>query len=194
LLKSFDPSDPRTKKAELVTVEVERLEKILKMMTAYIEPKSIRLSLCDLNMVVSRAVETIRSKFENEDFTVKLHPDRSLSEIKLDCDLFEKVLTNLMENAFLRMREKGEIQVTTDKNGEYAKVTLAYKVPYIRDDDIEHFFYPFVADYPFAGGKPDTTIMDVPMCKVIIHKHGGIINVSKENNNVVKITISLPFE
>ena len=194
LLKSFEPSDPRREKAELVTVEVERLEKILKMMTAYIEPKAIRLSLCVLNTVVSKAVEAIRSKLQNEDFAVKFTPDHSLGRIKLDSDLFEKVLVNLMENAFFRMKQKGEIQVTTDKNGEYARVTLSYKVPYISDDDIEHFFYPFVADYPFAGGKPDTTIMDVPMCKIIIHKHGGIIDVGKENNNVVKITISLPFE
>jgi len=194
LLKSFDPSDPRTEKAKLIVTEVERLEKILKMMTAYIEPKSIQLRSCDLNTVISKAVETIKSQFPDESFAVKLRLDRSLRKIKLDCDLFEKVLTNLMENAFFRMKEKGEIQITTDKNGEYAKVTIAYKVPYISDDDIEHFFYPFVVDYPFAKGKPDIDIMDIPMCKVIIHKHGGIVNVSKENKNVVKITISLPFE
>jgi PAS domain S-box-containing protein len=194
LLKSFDPSDARREKAELIVEEVERLEKILKMMTAYIEPKSIRLRSCDLNTVVNNAVETIRSKFPDEAFAVKLRLGHSLGKIKLDCDLFEKVLTNLMENAFFRMKEKGEIQVATHKNGEYAKVTLAYKVPYMADDDIDHFFYPFVVDYPFAKDKPDTDIIDVPMCKVIIHKHGGIINVSKENNNVVTITISLPFE
>ena len=72
LLKSFDPSDPRTEKAELVVEEVERLEKILKMMTAYIEPKSIRLRSCDLNTVVNNAVETIKSKFPDEAFAVKL--------------------------------------------------------------------------------------------------------------------------
>jgi PAS domain S-box-containing protein len=194
LFKSFDSSDPRREKAELIVVEVERLEKILKMMTAYIEPKSIRLRSCDLNMMVSNAVETVRSEFQNEGFSIKLCLDRSLSRIRLDCDLFLSVLINLMENAFFRMKEKGEIQVATHRNGEYAKVILAYKVPYISDDDIEHFFYPFVADYPFAKGKPDAAIMDVPMCRVIIHKHGGVIDVSKENNNVVKIAISLPFE
>jgi K+-sensing histidine kinase KdpD len=164
------------------------------MMTAYIEPKSIRLRSCDLNTVVNNAVETVRSKFPYEAFAVKLRLGPILEKIKLDCDLFEKVLTNLMENAFFRMKEKGEIQVATHKNGEYAKVTLAYEVPHISDDDIDHFFYPFVVDYPFAKSEPDTHIMDVPICKVIINKHGGTINVSKKNNNVVKITISLPFE
>ncbi|UCG81240.1 MAG: PAS domain-containing protein [Desulfobacterales bacterium] len=194
LLKSFDTSDPRREKADLIIAEVERLEKILKMMTAYIEPTSIRLTWCDLNRVVNRAVETVKSEFPDGTFAVTLHKDPRLREMKLDCHLFEKVLTNLMENAFFRMKEKGEIQVATDRNGEYGKVILAYEVPHISDDDIEHFFYPFVVDYPFARGQPDAAIMDVPMCRVIIHKHGGIINVNKENNNVVKITIALPFE
>ena len=194
LLKSFDPSDRRREKAELIVVEVERLEKILKMMTVYIEPKSVRLRSCDLNTVVRNAVKTIKSEFPDEGFDVKLRSERGLRKIRLDCDLFENVLINLMENAFFRMKEKGEIQVTTNKNDDYAKVTLAYKVHHISEDDIDHFFYPFVAEYPFAEGKPHRAIMDVPMCKVIIHKHGGIINVSKEDDNIVKITISLPFE
>lgn len=194
LLKSFEAPDPRMKKAELIVDEVEKLEQILKMMTAYIEPKSIQLRRCDLNEVVTGAVETINSEFQDRGFSVKLHLDHSLREIELDSNLFEKILIHLMENAFLRMREKGEIQVTTDKNGEYAKVTLAYKVPYIRDDDIKHFFYPFVSDYPFPRDIPDKDVMDVPLCKVLIHKHGGIINVNKENDNLIKITISLPLE
>ncbi|MDP2798618.1 MAG: hypothetical protein Q8O60_01865, partial [Deltaproteobacteria bacterium] len=112
----------------------------------------------------------------------------------LDRDLFEKVLISLMKNAFYRMRQKGEINVATGKNGGYATVTLAYRVPFISDDDIEHFFYPFAVAYPFAGGGPDRDIMDVPICKVVIHKHGGVINVSKEDDNLVKINISLPLE
>jgi PAS domain S-box-containing protein len=193
LLKSFDPSDPRWEKAELIVAEVERLEKILKMMTAYIEPTSIRLTLCDLNRVVTGAVETVRSEFPHGSFSVELDEDHKLREMKLDCDLFKKVLINLMENAFFRMKEKGEIQVATGRNGEYGKVTLTYEVPHISDDDIEHFFYPFVVDFPFAKGKPDAPIMDVPMCRVIVHKHGGIISVSKENKNIIKIAIALPF-
>ena len=194
LLKSFESPDPRRKKAELIVEEVEKLESILKMMTAYIEPKSIQLRRCDLNKVVTRAVDTINSEFQDKDFSVKLDIDDSLGEIELDSNLFEKVLISLMENAFYRMHQKGELQVATGENTGYATVTLTYRVPFISDDDIEHFFYPFVTDYPFPRHIPDGDIIDVPICRVLVHKHGGIINVSKENDNLVKITISLPLE
>jgi len=194
LLKSFEAQDQRMEKAELIVEEVKKLERILRMMTAYIEPKSIQLDLCDLNEVVTRAVKTIDSEFQDRDFSVKLHMDRSLREIKLDSNLFEKILINLMGNAFYRMDQKGELQVATGKNAGYATVTLAYRVTFISDDDIEHFFYPFVTDYPLPRDIPDRDVMDVPICKVLIHKHGGIINVDKENDNLIKITISLPLE
>ncbi|NVM22689.1 MAG: PAS domain-containing protein [Desulfobacterales bacterium] len=193
LLKSFDASDTKRQKAELIVEEVGKLERILKMMTAYIEPKSIQLRPCDLNVIVMKAVKAINSEFQDKDFSVKSHLDESLPELKLDCDLVEKVLINLMENAFYRMRQEGEVHVATGREGKYATLSIAYGVPFISDDDIEHFFYPFVIDYPFPEGRPDSDIMDVPMCKVVIDKHGGIINVRKENNNLIKVIISLPI-
>ncbi len=194
LLKSFGTSDARRKKAEMIVAEVERLERLLRMMTAYIEPKSIRLRSCDLNETVSRAVKRINSKFRDKGFSVKFHLDDSLPKIKLDCDLFEKVLVSLMENASYRKNQQGVIEVVTARNREYATVTVAYKVPFISDDDIEQFFYPFVSQDLFRQDVSDEDIIDVPICRVLIHKHGGVVNVSKEEDNLVKITINLPYE
>jgi PAS domain S-box-containing protein len=103
LLKSFETSDPRTKKGELIVEQVEKLEKILKMMLAYIEPQPTRLHHSDLNRVVNKAIESIEAEFQNRDFSVKQYLDESLREIELDDDLFEKALISLMKNAFYRM-------------------------------------------------------------------------------------------
>jgi len=194
LAKSFDPTDPRRKKGEMIVEEVERLEKILSMMTAYIEPKSITLRQCDLNNVVSRAVGQIKSKHKDRGLTVKCRFDEALDPVWLDCNLFEKVLHGLMENAFFRMRQQGHIEIETRQNGRYATLILSYNMPFISEDDIDHYFYPFVVDYPFPETGRNKTIMDIPICKVLVHKHGGIINVNKEGDNTVKITISLPYK
>jgi K+-sensing histidine kinase KdpD len=116
-----------------------------------------------------------------------------MGNIELDCSLFEKILVSLMGNAFYRMNQKGVIEIMTEKNGDHAIVSLAYQMPYISDDDIDHFFYPFVVDYPFPDEASPEPVMDVPICKVLIHKHGGIINVTKGKAHTVKITISLPY-
>jgi nitrogen-specific signal transduction histidine kinase len=86
------------------------------------------------------------------------------------------------------------MNVTTRKIGEHAAITLSYRVPFISDDDIKDFFYPFAVAYPFAKGTTNGDIMDVPIAKVVIHNHGGIINVGKEDDNLVWIDISLPLK
>ena len=192
LLRSFDNSDPRKRKAELIVDEVGRLEKILHMLTAYIAPKHIRLACSDLNAVVTAAVRAIHSKFRNSDLSVKTNLDGNLPKARLDSNVLKKVLVNLMENAFYRMKEQGEIEIDTRQNADYVIIEMTYNVPYISDDDIEHFFYPFVVDYPFPEDMKDKDMIDVPIARIAIHKHGGIINVKKEGENQVKITISLP--
>jgi len=194
LLKSFEASDPRTQKGELIVEEVKKLERILKMITAYIEPRTVRLRPSDVNKVVTKAAQRTKVELEDKGFSVKAYLDEGLPEIKLDVDLFEKVLVNLMKNAFYRMRQEDGIEVTTGKSGGYVTVTLAYKVSFISDDDIEQFFYPFVVDYPFRKEVADEDIMDLPICRVLIRKHGGIINVEKDDKNLLNITISLPHE
>ncbi len=194
LVKSFKASDPRRQKGELIVEEVERLEKILRMITAYIEPRAVNLRPGDLNEVVKKAVRRVNDELQHQAVSVKADLDESLPDLRLDGDLFEKVLVNLIKNGFHRITQGEGIKVITEKGGEYAIVTLTYKVDFISDDDIDQFFYPFVVDYPFQKEMADEDIMDLPICRVIIRKHGGIINVERANKNLVRITISLPIQ
>ena len=194
LIKSFDESDPRTIKGELIIEQVEKLERILLMMLAYIGPQSVLLQPAYLNTVVLNAVDTVRSEYPDKDFSVKASFDERIPQLQLDPTKLKTVLINLMENAYHRMGQKGDMNVTTRKIGEHAAITLSYRVPFISDDDIKDFFYPFAVAYPFAKGATNGDIMDVPIAKVVIHNHGGIINVGKEDDNVVWIDISLPLK
>lgn len=194
LLKSFEAGDSRIKKADLVIEQVKKLEKILQMMLTYLDQQSVHLEPQDLNKVVADSVETIKEIFRDKDFSVKLYLDESLtSNLLLDLVKFKACLVNLLENAFFRMRQKGEIQVSTKKTGEHATVSFLYQVPFISDDDIKDFFYPFTVAYPFKNGGPNNEIMDAPVCKRVIRNHCGMINVTRENDTFLCIDISLPL-
>jgi PAS domain S-box-containing protein len=194
LIKTFDHADPRSKKGELIVEQVEKLERILLMMLAYIGPQSVHLQAGDLNSVVAASVDTVRTEYPGKDFSVSATLDETIPPLQLDPVKFKTVLVNLMEKGFHRMGQKGEIKLATRKIGEHATITLSYRVPFISDDDIKDFFYPFAVAYPFPKGITNGDVMDVPIAKVLIHKHGGIINVSKEDTNLVWIDISLPLK
>ena len=73
----------------------------------------------------------------------------------------------------LQNESNGEINVSTKRIGEHVTVTLSYQVQYITEDDMKDFFYPFTVAYPFKRGA-NGDIMDVPICKRIIHNHCGM--------------------
>jgi nitrogen-specific signal transduction histidine kinase len=81
------------------------------------------------------------------------------------------------------MPERSRLKVATARNGE-AVVRLSYPGLHLADDDMEHFFYPFVAE---ELGEAD---LELPMTKVVIHKHGGIINITREDDGKIMITIT----
>jgi PAS domain S-box-containing protein len=193
LIKSFEPSDPRTEKGRLIVEQVKKLEKILKTMLAYIESPAIQLQPGDLNQVILRAVAGLRAKLEPNGFSVKTTLDQRLDPITLDPDLLEHTLTHLLEHAWHQMGGKGELEVVTRKNGAQATMTLEYQAPKVSEEDLEHFFYPFALDVPPDKGDPESDRLDVSLAKVVIHQHGGVINVIKENAQGIKITISLPL-
>lgn len=192
LRKSFDDADPRNQKSKLIVEQVEKLEKILRMMLAYIGPQTINLVPNDLNAVVVGVIKKLETDFSGGEYSVQKSLDDTLEPIKLDRELFFKVLYNLMENGLHRMGRKGEIRVGTRKRGNHTRLTLAYRVPHVSSEDIESFFFPFAVAYPFAGGGTNGDLMDLPMSKIIIHKHGGLIEVKKEDENIIKISIDLP--
>jgi len=193
LVKSFEPSDPRTEKGRLIVDQVQKLEKILQMMLAYIEPPSIRLQPGDLNLAVTRAIADLRTKIPHNGFSVKTTLDQSLGPIKLDLKLFEQTLTHLLEHAWRQMGKNGDLEVRTKKNGDQVTITLGYHAPHLTDEDLEHFFYPFALNAPPEKGDPVPERGDVSLAKIVIHQHGGVINVSKENAQRIKIIISLPL-
>ena len=193
LVKSFEPSDPRAEKGGLIVDQVQKLEKILQMMLAYIEPPSIRLQPDDLNLAVTRAIAVFRTTIPDNGFSVKTTLDQNLGPIELDLELFEKALTHLLENAWHQMGKNGDLEVGTNKNGARVTLTLGYPAPNLADEDLEHFFYPFALNGPPGKGDSVPDRGDVSLVKIVILQHGGVINVSKENDQRIKITISLPW-
>ncbi|MFZ5799264.1 MAG: cache domain-containing protein [Thermodesulfobacteriota bacterium] len=191
LRNSFDETDPRSQKSELIVEQVAKLEKILSMMLAYIGPQTINLVPRDLNRIVSEVIERFESEFSDRNFTLQKSLDDTLEPIGIDRELFARVIWNLIENGLQRKGWKGEIKIGTRKRGDHVRLSLVYHVPHISQEDIESFFFPFAVAYPFAGGT-DKGIMDLPMSKIIIHKHGGMIEVRKEDENLIRIIIDLP--
>jgi PAS domain S-box-containing protein len=194
IVKSFRAADDRAEKSQMILEQVQKLEKILNMMLAFISPQAISLKPVHLNNLILKMTEELQKKFQPSPFLVNIKLDPDLKLIPLDENLFEKALMNLMENAWDRMGRKGEMELVTLENAETATVILTYQVPNISMDDIDQYFYPFTVDYSSREEHYDSSPPDVSISKVIIHKHGGMITVTQKADRRLKLTISLPLQ
>nr|HID59048.1 sensor histidine kinase [Desulfobacterales bacterium] len=187
LLKSLGDDYKNRKKAELIVEEVERLENILNMMLTYVEPKSIHLRLIEFNNLVESIMESLRQNLLPKKITMVASFDDRLEKIPLDRELIEKALYSLIKNAMYAVEEGGKIIMSTSKEEDFARLDITYKVPYISDEDIEQWFYPFMID------NIDKHLFEIPISRIVIQKHGGIINITKDKDYNIKISIHLPL-
>jgi nitrogen-specific signal transduction histidine kinase len=137
---------------------------------------------------LQEAIRCSEEQFSGHDIQVKFDFDTALPTIRADRGRLRHALEVLLRNACNHMPERSRLRITTGWNGAVI-VKLSYPALHLTGDDVDHFFYPFI------GGELGEADLEVPMTKVVIHKHGGTIDIDRNNQNQVVITIIFaPFQ
>jgi PAS domain S-box-containing protein len=186
LRDALPQDDPKRKVAGIVVDEIKRLESILKIILSSLAPVDLVLSDMDLNRLLSGSLPDLRDQLKRKDIKtmVSLSPD--LPHIQADEGLINRVFENLFKHALISMPEGETLQVASRLENDRAVVEISHKMGALADEDLEQFFLPRFA------GKPDSLVLDLPLSKIIIHRHGGTIKVSRKEGNGIMLTIELP--
>jgi len=183
LLKEMDQKDSHRNKVEIIVKEMGRLEQILKMILSYIRPVSLEFSEVNLNEILQEAVRGAEKKCDSPGIKLQVELDDELPRIQADRGHLCQALGTILQNACHHMPEQSRLLVTTSYDGA-AVVRLAYPALHMAEDDMDHFFYPFVAEELVEAD------LEVPLTKMVIHRHGGIINIDRDEEDQIVITIS----
>lgn len=183
LLKEMDQKDSHRNKVEIIVKEMGRLEQILKMILSYIRPVSLEFSEVNLNEILQEAISRAEKKCDSQGIKLQVELDDELPRIQADRSHLCQALGTILQNACHHMPEQSRLLVTTTYS-RAAVVRLAYPALHLAEDDMDHFFYPFVAE---ELGEAD---LEVPLTKMVIHRHGGIISIDRDEEDQIVITIS----
>ncbi|MBI4774631.1 MAG: PAS domain-containing protein [Deltaproteobacteria bacterium] len=186
LLKAVPREDSNRSALEIIVQEVARLESILKMILSYIEPLELHPHPTDLNRLVAAVLEKQESVSRDRGVSLKTNLDPELEPVSVDPALMTAALHALIGNAVMRMNGGGTLLVSTQHLPETCHVSIEYPMERVTQEDIEHFFFPFV------GKERDFYDLDLPKAKMIVYKHGGLIEVAEDHNGSILITIDLP--
>jgi len=186
LLSSMPPSDPNRDKVEIIVKEVSRLEGILRMILNYIQPIELELSPVDPKSLVETALRGIETDLREKTVAIRATLPPGLPRIAVDELQMKQVLKSLLKKALSQMVPGDTLTISSALEEDVIELLVRYPVRNLSPEDVDHFFYPFTTskmDYPAA---------DLPMSKIIVHKHGGEIEVSQESPGLIAIRISLP--
>jgi signal transduction histidine kinase len=142
--------------------------------------KIVREVLGNFEGVIKRKKMKVRTRFpDNAD---KLRTDRS--DLKI-------LLTNLIDNA-LKFTEKGSITLSSKLAGKNIVITVKDTGKGISSEAIGRVFDKFFKGAPSAPG----TGLGLPICKSIVERHGGRINVYSKQKGMDKgtrVVVTLPL-
>jgi PAS domain S-box-containing protein len=187
LLSAMDPADPNRPKVEIILKEVGRLELILHMILNYIRPVELEKSPTDLNDLIEGVLHAIQEADYGKHARFDLRLTTGLPDIEVDRLQMRRVLDSLIRNALNQMPQGGALSIESSCKGASFDLDFRYPVLHMSADDVEHFFYPFTT---FQTAQ---SIVDLPMCKILVDKHGGAIDVRLEGESALWIHLSLPL-
>jgi signal transduction histidine kinase len=186
-LRDSLPEDDRHREfADIIVQEVARLEYILKVILSSIEPFTLSMSEVDLNQLLHGSLQTVKDAVIARNIHLETSLSSSPAKIQADPGMLEKAFDNILKHSVLSMREGGGLCVSTKTGHDTVSTLIRYRAESLAEDDLEQFFFPRFT------GKDETVVHELPLTKIIIHRHGGKIDVFREDQDVV-LRIEIPL-
>ena len=187
LLKNTPEEDPAHKKLEIITTEIERLENILRTTLEYIKPRVLIFKKTDLNALISPILGSYKERFRKVGINIEIDLDPSIPYLNLDPELFNQIVKNILDLIITILPGGSVLRILTYLENNY--VILAFR---IEDAEIKmEKFEPLVS--PFSPTLEKGLPLSLPLTKIIIEKHNGLLKIEKLAKKRYSITISLPI-
>lgn len=161
---------------------------------AKLDAGALRLSTArvDLGTVVGRTAEAFFPLAERLGVGLSVDAPAAPIAVDLDVDAFDKVVANLLSNAFKFTPRGGAVRVEVTAAEPMARVAVSDTGPGIPPEDVPHVFDRFYrADESHNARAPGTGI-GLSLAREVVELHGGSIRVESAVGAGSRFVVSLP--
>lgn len=152
-------------------LEVSRMEEgVIPFSMSSVDLKSL------ISDIVSRVAILARPGTE-----VMLDLPAEVPPVLVDADKIERVIMNLLDNAFKYSPENSRVEIQVVPKGNFVEVTICDEGPGISAEDRERIFERF-AQIPAKDGRRRGFGLGLTYCRLAIERHGGRIWVEARNS------------
>ena len=190
LLKSDVPRQTR-KDLRIIHNEAKRAVRIMTDLLAYSRKLTHHMHRLNLHSILKKALDMRRYEERVQNISVSTNLLSGPLYVKGDSSQLTQVFLNLMLNAEEALQEQkgGNIKVTTEADGEWAKVSIADDGAGIPEDKLSQVFHPFFTTKKVGEG----TGLGLSTCHGIVTAHGGLIRAENNDKGGAIFTVELPL-
>ena len=181
-------NDPNQRLAQIIVEEVARLENFLRILISSIRPFDLSLSEVDVNGLLRSWLTELDELIQSREIDVVTHLPSEATKIQGDEEKLNQAFENLVKHAVVSTPEGGRLFLSSTLLGDRFVVTLRHKVRRLSEDDLDRFFFPHIED------ESEWTVMDLPFAKIVIHRHGGKVDLIRDGENMLVMRIELPIK
>ena len=197
-LQNLSEADEKPTKQEYESMirNASRLLDLINEMLDLSKLEAKRMTLNATNHNLTDYMTKVHSSFEsmakvkNLQFDLKLN--HSIENLPMDIVHMDKILFNLLSNAFKFTVEGGRVHLHTFENDTHVGISITDSGIGIRQDDIDHIFDRFYQAHQETSNTSPGTGIGLSLVKELVKLHGGEIYVSSILNEGSTFTITLP--
>lgn len=144
---------------------------------------------CDLNIIIEQAIKTLQPLADEKNITIskKLEP---LFTLKLDKDLLQQILLNIVENAIKYSPENSNIHLTSTEDQNYVIVCVKDEGKGIPQEDQYRIWEKFSR----LNEQKEGTGLGLFLVKYFVEVHGGAVFINSQVNKGSEIGFRLPIQ
>jgi signal transduction histidine kinase len=186
------PTD--AKAAELWTViieEIARLNRVVESFLDYARPATRPAMIRDVGAFVKSCVEAVSRSKGRASIALELEIEPGLAELRADADQLERVVVNVVQNAYEALEERGRVRVAVRRSptGDgWFEIQVDDDGPGMSDTTLERAFIPFYTT------KHQGTGLGLALCERLIRAQGGTITLRSRPGEGTSVLIRLPPE
>jgi signal transduction histidine kinase len=178
-----------------VSCSVDDLYRLAELLleAAQVDTRQLHLNktVVDLRDVVGECVRTLEARASSRPaLAFEAAPGRV--PVRADADRLCTVVVNLVDNAFRRSPEGGEVRCTVSTSGRVARVAVTDQGPPILPEALPGLFTRFGSAH-FPGGHAAGGGLGLYLARELARLHGGDIEVRTEEGERLTFTVVLPL-
>lgn len=169
----------------IIEEEVEIANNIIDSFLSFTKDRPLDLRLVNINSLIEKVLDVLIRIPDN--IQPVLHLQKDLPEIEVDGDQIQQVLVNIINNAIQAMPQGGKLNLSTKAVKDSIAIDISDTGVGINAEDLPKLFDPFFSK------KTKGTGLGLVICKFLIDRHHGKINVKSKEGKGSTFSVILPI-